>query len=258
MRAAKACSASTASCCWTAWNLPIGLPNCARSLAYCSVIVSSRCSAPAISVAVISAPAACRSTAPDGLVPGNAPSTMSACRLPCTPLRCTWAAASGTQHSPSGVRSSSDCATAPKGTPGQCQLPSPWRCTDRRDGDRPGASVCAQHAARPHRLRQRHRQRVRAAGQPQREGVAQAGAALAGHQQVQVAGGLDGGPQRGRIGRALDLAHDGRRAGALQQLLEGFDQQRVHQRNPSPRAITPRRISRVPPRSEKVGQTCST
>ena len=33
MRAANTCSAMTLSCCCTAWNLPIDLPNCARSLA---------------------------------------------------------------------------------------------------------------------------------------------------------------------------------------------------------------------------------
>ena len=81
----------------------------------------------------------------------------------------------------------------------------------------------------------------------------QAGVAFAGHQQVQIARGFEPRPQSGNVEAALHFAHDGRAADALQQPFEGFNEQRVHQRKPSPRAITPRRISRVPPRSENDG-----
>ena len=134
----------------------------------------------------------------------------------------------------------------------------------RRQRQRPAGCVQArqwQHGTHPGRLGQRHRQRMAAAGQPQREGFAQPQAGATGrlvHQQLGITRSLDLGPQRRRALATLHLAHHGGRAAAGQEALDRFEQQGIHQRNPSPRAITPRRISRVPPRSEKVGQTCST
>ncbi|MNR17701.1 hypothetical protein D3C85_1343800 [compost metagenome] len=59
MRAATVSLARMANCCCTAWNLPIGRPNCVRSLAYCTVWFRMRSSKPAMPMARVSAPSAC-------------------------------------------------------------------------------------------------------------------------------------------------------------------------------------------------------
>src|SRR3546814_2535133 len=85
-------------------------------------------------------------------------------------------------------------------------------------------------------------------------GERQPGAALRfGHQCVEKSRGFDRVPQRRRVAACLDGAHDRRSAGALEQSLERREKfGSVHQRSPSPRAMMPRKISRVPPRSEKL------
>ena len=197
--------------------------------------------------------------------PARAGQWMWACRLPCTPLGWRSPAATGSSAAPCASLTSTQSDTTPKGTFWQRHAPcasrlhcaasvsGPLRCRHARQ---------RQHGTHPGRLGQRHRQRMAAAGQPQREGVAQPQAGATGrlvHQQLGIARRLDLGPQRGRALAALHLAHHGRRAAAGQRSGSiDSNKQGIHQRNPSPRAITPRRISRVPPRSEKVGQTCST
>ena len=60
--AASAAAASPAICdryCCSTWNLPIGLPNCSRSLQYCTDSSAAWDRAPAISNERASAPRAC-------------------------------------------------------------------------------------------------------------------------------------------------------------------------------------------------------
>jgi hypothetical protein len=63
-----------------------------------------------------------------------------------------------------------------------------------------------------------------------------------GHHRVEKAGVDQLGPERRTVATTFDLAHHRRRAFA--------GEQPVVQRRPRPRAIMPRRISRVPPRRE--------
>src|SRR5439155_1420081 len=49
LRAASSSTAISAHLCLTAWNPPMGRPNCSRSFAYWTVMSSSRCATPSIS-----------------------------------------------------------------------------------------------------------------------------------------------------------------------------------------------------------------
>ena len=52
--------------CFTAWNDPIGLPNCTRSLAWATLISSTRAAAPSDSADVAAAPRSSRAAASSG------------------------------------------------------------------------------------------------------------------------------------------------------------------------------------------------
>ncbi|MCY1544657.1 hypothetical protein D9M68_805560 [compost metagenome] len=122
-----------------------------------------------------------------------------------------------------------------------------------------------------HGFGQRHGHDEVAAQFDECKGVAerQAGTAFGlGQQRVRKAGGFDGLPQRRGRGVAFasfNVAHGLQGASVGQHAAQGVDVDVVHrllslwcQRRPRPRAIIPRRMSRVPPRSENDGATCVT
>ncbi len=79
-------------------------------------------------------------------------------------------------------------------------------------------------------------------------------AALLGNQRIEKARCGKAVPQCIGAATRLDRAH---RRGRRQAFQHPFERQEkfVHHRSPIPRAMMPRNISRVPPRSEKLGAT---
>ncbi|MNL14351.1 hypothetical protein D3C87_1352860 [compost metagenome] len=120
----------------------------------------------------------------------------------------------------------------------------------------------AQQRPRRDALCSRHRHGVPAHGHEDRKDRVQVEPGTAGvfarHQFEESALGQRS-PQRGGRSAVLDCANGGRRAVVNEDRLDGFGEHVRFslwraQRRPRPRAIMPRRISRVPPRSEKVGE----
>ena len=136
------------------------------------------------------------------------------------------------------------------------------RCQHYRPVGRynPGAG---QQGTRDHRIGHRQRQRMRAQCLDQRRDLAQRQPCTArtfGHQGVEIAGFNQALPQGVDRPACFERAHRVERRHGIECTHERIDQIAVHpaHRKPIPRAIIPRRISRVPPRSEKLGATCVT
>ena len=231
MRAANTCSAITASWCWIAWNLPIERPNWTRWPAYATVSSSARCIAPASCAAASIAPAsihalplaAGRSRQPAG-------QRRSARRLACTPVSPRSAASHGSRRQPSSsgatTTQSADTAVRRAGTRQRAVVPDPRTRGDRDRARRRFDPRTGEHRAHQHRLRQRHRQRVPAFGDEQKEGIAQRQAGAAGRfgrERIEEAGRLDPRPQRRGRAALLDRPHHGRWRRVGEQALERLD-----------------------------------
>src|SRR3546814_12493400 len=80
-----------------------------------------------------------------------------------------------------------------------------------------------------------------------------------GHERIEKAVLFELIPQCRMAFAPLDRAHRRGRTSSVDHSGKGRGEIHVgHQRSPIPRAIMPRKISRVPPRNEKLGATCVT
>lgn len=266
MRAAADCSASTASWCWMVWNLPIERPNCSRWLAKATVICSTRSMAPASCAAAIAAPASssaagCAETSASA---GRDDHDRSARRLPWMPLAPRSAAATGSSHQPSGLCAATQSATMPPGVPGQLMRPSAARCS------RGAMTIAPPGASRPSRASSARTSIVCASGNGKacRPSITNSSKASPGSSPAPPAVSGTSTSRGNPIRRGSPTARQSMprpRSGARPAVCRdrpaagrAAGSQSVVHRSPSPRAISPRRISRVPPRSEKVGANCVT
>ena len=120
-------------------------------------------------------------------------------------------------------------------------------------------TCCGEQHSRDHRFANGKRNRAATERLPQRfngrSGQPEPARAL-GNQCIEEPRLQDGVPHGGRRRSLLHRAHGGGIGNLLEHPLERVQNIAiVHQRNPMPRAIIPRKISRVPPRSEKLGAT---
>src|SRR5579885_122566 len=111
----------------------------------------------------------------------------------------------------------------------------------------------AQRPARQHRLRERQRRGPAAGGAENGDGLGKPREPGARRQGLGEAGFGDGAPERLGEGPGFGRGQEGRRPLAREEAVGGGVDEAVGHRRPRPRAMMPRRISRVPPRKVKEG-----